>query len=219
MATPYFQIRMDIVASTQDVATERVGNLPVLVMATSQTAGRGRAGSEWLNADRALAASLAVRVPVSDRRPFSLMAGVAAARVAGDATLKWPNDVLVSDRKVGGILVERSQEVVVIGLGLNLWWRHAPEGAAGLFEADPGLERHAEIGGLWGAEMVRLLDSGGWPIDEYRARCVTLGRPVVWDPGGSGRAVDIAPDGGLVVELSGGGRETIYSGEVRHVRQ
>ena len=218
MATPYLQFRYDTVASTQDIARERFDDLPVLVLATGQSEGRGRSGSAWLNADRSLAASLAVRLPPSDVRPFSLMAGIAATRAVGGTMLKWPNDVLLGELKVGGILVERSGELVVVGLGLNIWWVVPPQGAGALYEVDPGAERHAEIGSLWGAELMRLLDDDGWPIGEYRARSATLGKDLRWEPDGSGAAVDIAFDGGLVVELDGGELTTLYSGVIRHLR-
>ena len=216
MATPYFQIKQDTVASTQDVAREELGDLPVLVLARRQTAGRGRGGDRWLTADRAGAASLALRLEREDSRPFSLMAGIAAIRATEGTTLKWPNDVLVRESKVGGILVERKDDVVVIGLGLNLYWPEAPEDMGALHEDDPGEDRYAEVGALWGAELMRLIDDG-WPIEEYRDACVTLGREVTWEPGGTGRAVDVAEDGGLVVETESG-LETIYSGVVQHLR-
>lgn len=219
MATPYLQFRYEMVPSTQDLARQHHDRLPVLVQATGQTSGRGRAGASWLNADRALAASLALEVVESDRRPFSLMAGVAAARATAGTKLKWPNDVLIGDLKVGGILVERSGDLLVVGLGLNLWWVDPPKGASALFEEDPGGERHAEIGGLWGAELMRLVDSEGWPRDEYLSLCETIGADITWEPEGSGRAVDVSEDGGLVVEEDGGKTTTIYSGEVMHVRR
>lgn len=218
MATPYLQFRFDTVPSTQDLARKRFEHLPVLVQATGQSAGRGRRGSAWLNADRALAASLAVRVPTADSRPLSLMAGVAATRAAEGTALKWPNDVLLGELKVGGILVERSGDRAVIGLGLNLWWPDPPKGAGALYGRDPGPDRHAEIGGLWAAELMRDLDGDGWPLDEYREKSVTLGRDVTWEPGGSGRAIEIGSDGGLVVELDDGQRNTLYSGAIRHLR-
>jgi BirA family biotin operon repressor/biotin-[acetyl-CoA-carboxylase] ligase len=217
MATPYFQIRHDTVASTQDVAREALEDLPVLVLAQGQTAGRGRGGEEWLNADRALAASLALHAPTDDLRPFSLMAGVAAVRATEGTELKWPNDVVAGDLKVGGILVERSGETVVIGLGLNLWWPEPPSEMTGLYDQDPGEARHAEVGALWGAELMRLIDAEGWPIDEYRSVSSTLGKDVTWEPDGVGRAVDVAPDGGLVVE-TGEDTITIHSGVVRLLR-
>jgi BirA family transcriptional regulator, biotin operon repressor / biotin---[acetyl-CoA-carboxylase] ligase len=217
MATPYRQVRMDSTTSTQDAARQEFTDLPVVVIAAEQTAGRGRTGAEWWNAPRSLAVSVAFRPDAGDRRPFSLMAGVAAARAMPGVDLKWPNDVLVSDRKCGGILVEVSDSVVVAGMGVNLWWPDAPEGAAGLYDSDPGPDRHAEIGALWAAEFLGLLDKPGWPREEYRERCATLGWAITWEPDGSGRAVDVSPDGGLVVETANG-LETLHAGRVRHVR-
>lgn len=217
MATPYFQIRREEVASTQDVAREELGELPVLVMASSQSEGRGRTGRAWLTAPRALAASLALTIGVEDMRPFSLMAGVAAMRATEGCLLKWPNDVMLGDRKAGGILVERSESTLVIGVGLNLWWPDPPEEMIGLLEEDPGPDRHAEIGALWGAELIRIIGDEGWPHAEYQSACRTIGRSISWSPDGSGRAVGVDADGGLVVETSQG-VEVLRSGEVSEVR-
>ncbi len=218
MATPYFQERHESVPSTQDVARDHLGDLPLLVVAASQTGGRGRSGSTWENADRALAASLAIPRPEDDLRPFSLMAGVAARRVLDTTTLKWPNDLLVDEEKVGGILVERHQRIVTVGLGLNLWWKSPPAGARGLYPSDPGPARHQEIGALWAAELNALIDSRGWPRDEYVASCATLGHRISWEPAGAGVAMDVADDGALIVETSTG-VDRIYSGAVSHVRK
>jgi BirA family biotin operon repressor/biotin-[acetyl-CoA-carboxylase] ligase len=217
LATPYFQLRLERVPSTQDVARERLGELPLLVIAREQSAGRGRSGAGWMTADRALAASLAWRHVGEDDRPFSLMAGVAAARSIPESTLKWPNDVLVSGRKAGGILVERSADVTVVGLGLNLWWPGVGQGMSALYQSDPGEDAHLEVGSLWGAHLMELIASDGWPIDEYRAVCATLGEDVVWEPQGAGRAVGIDDHGALLVETPEG-VGAIHSGAVRHVR-
>lgn len=217
MATPYFQLRLDSVASTQDVARESYEDLPVLVIAATQTRGRGRSGAAWHNADRAAAASLVFPQVPGDARPLSLMAGVAVVRATRETTLKWPNDVLISDLKVGGVLVERGDGLSVVGLGLNLWWAQAPSGMGALFDEDPGPDRHAEIAGLWGAELMDIVSSGDWPIDEYRESCLTLGRDISWRPSGAGKAIGVADDGALIVETETG-REQIYSGEVHHVR-
>lgn len=217
MATPYFQIRVQQAPSTQDAARAELEDLPVLFIAAGQSQGRGRSGAGWLNAERALAVSLAYRHEPDDRRPVSLMAGVAAVRATDGTTLKWPNDVMVDGVKVGGILVERSEGVTVVGLGLNLWWPTPIEGAGAIYEEDPGEDRHAEVGALWGAELMEILDGRGWPIEAYRRSCETVGRPVSWEPGGSGLAVDVDEQGALIVDTSEG-RETLYSGAVRHIR-
>jgi BirA family biotin operon repressor/biotin-[acetyl-CoA-carboxylase] ligase len=144
------------------------------------------------------------------------MAGVAAGRCLEGVTLKWPNDVMVGELKVGGILVEQSTDVVV-GMGLNLWWPDPPDGFGGLFDEDPGPELHGRIGALWVAELMALIDAAGWPAGEYRQLCNTLGRDITWEPAGRGRAVDVADGGELVVEVDGS-RMTITSGAIRHLR-
>jgi len=216
MATPYLQHRIGSARSTQDLARELLTDLPVLVVAAEQTAGRGRSGAVWETAPRALAVSLAFRVD-DDQRPFSLMAGLAGRRAIEGLELKWPNDLIVAGAKVGGILVERSGPVVVVGLGVNLWWPDRREGYGALFEEDPGEDHYLEVGALWGAEMMRLVDDEGWPYEEYVESCQTIGRDITWEPQGSGRAIGVAEDGGLVVETATG-VITIYSGAVRHVR-
>jgi BirA family transcriptional regulator, biotin operon repressor / biotin---[acetyl-CoA-carboxylase] ligase len=217
MATPYLQFWEDEVPSTQDLARARLGRLPVVVAARRQTEGRGRGGADWETAPRALAVSVAFKILDDDRRPFSLMAGVAAVRAIGGISLKWPNDLIAGDRKAGGILVERSEDVVVTGLGANLWWPDAPEAVGALRLTDPGEEAHAPIAGLWAAELLLLLEQPGWPADDYRSACDTIGREITWEPGGRGRAVDVTDEGALVVDVDGDRRE-ISSGAVRHVR-
>ncbi len=218
MATPYLQLRKEEVPSTQDLARSEVDRLPVVVISQRQTAGRGRTGATWVTAPRALAVSVAFGVAEEERRPLSLMAGVAAVRAfQGELLLKWPNDIVVDDLKLGGILVERSGTVVVVGMGLNLWWPEAPEDVGSLLDEDPGPEMHAAIGGLWAAEFLRLVELDGWPIDDYRRLCVTLGRRITWEPGGSGVAVDVSTDGELVVE-DGETMRTINSGAIQHLR-
>jgi biotin-[acetyl-CoA-carboxylase] ligase BirA-like protein len=216
MATPYLQLWAEEVASTQDMARSELDTLPVIVAAQRQTAGRGRGGAAWLSSPRALAVSLAFHHSDDDLRPFSLMAGVAAARGLEGVSLKWPNDLMTDGVKVGGILVERADETV-IGMGVNLWWPDAPDGMGALLADDPGAGRHAQIAGLWAAELMRLIEERGWPHDEYRALCSTLGREISWEPEGRGIAIDITGEGALVVEVAGT-RQNLSSGAIRHLR-
>jgi BirA family biotin operon repressor/biotin-[acetyl-CoA-carboxylase] ligase len=221
MPTPYSVKRLGVATSTQDVARESFRGTPMLVVADRQEHGRGRTGSAWENADRAVALSLAFEPSWSraDWVLIPLAAGVAASRATG-AALKWPNDLLVDESKVGGILVEASSEgPVVVGFGLNLWWQEPPVGMAGLFDHDPGESAAGEVAAAIARSLLSIIaiPSERWPRDEYVARCVTLGREITWEPGGAGTAVGIADDGGLVVETESG-REVIRSGAVRHVR-
>ena len=221
MATPYSLQVFDEVTSTQDVARSMVGETPVLVVAHIQTAGRGRAGHVWETAPRALAASYAYASswPEATRGVIPLVAGVAAADVL-DVDLKWPNDLVRGEDKLGGLLVEATGDLIVVGCGVNLWWPRPPAGRAGLYETDPGLGAAERVARAWADRLVGILARGPdeWPRERYRRRCSTLGVEITWEPDGRGLAVDVAVDGGLVVETPTG-TVVLHSGEVRHVRR
>ena len=220
MATPYSVVRLGVTGSTQDDARRHHTDGPVLVIADAQTAGRGRGGSTWETAPRAMAMSLALRPewPVSSWPLLPLVAAVAAARVV-DCLLKWPNDLVIGGHKVGGILVEAGDGPVVIGLGLNLWWPDPPSGYGAVFADEPPDGQSDAIASSWADHMLALVaaEPGAWPHHEYTSRCVTIGADITWDPAGEGSAVGIAPDGALIVETPTGPK-TIRSGEVRHLR-
>jgi BirA family biotin operon repressor/biotin-[acetyl-CoA-carboxylase] ligase len=119
-------VRLGSVTSTQDLARD----LPIgsVVVADHQTAGRGRMEHRW---EAPPGTALLVSF-VLERNPLlSLAAGVASAEACGPGVrLKWPNDLLLDGRKVGGILVESTPAKAICGIGINLTW--APEGAARL---------------------------------------------------------------------------------------
>ena len=225
MATPYETLVFDSTTSTQDEVWARLGSAPLLVVARAQTRGRGRSGAEWANAPRALAASLGLRPhwPTPSWPLLTLVAGVAALRALGDAgsrlMLKWPNDLMLGPLKVGGLLTEATGDTVVAGWGANLFWPSPPEGVGALFDSHPGSGAGTEIAQKWADQLLRLAagEPGDWPRHEYRRRCSTLGRVVTWVPDGTGTAVDISPDGGLVVETDTGLR-TLTSAAVSELR-
>jgi len=227
MATPYATISRADVASTQDLAYEAFagGTGPVLVVAERQTAGRGRSGNPWWEAPRAMYASLAVGFAGNAPPPtLPLTMGLAVRdalrdELAVDAGLAWPNDLVTEEGKVGGILVEAHGNVAVCGCGVNLWWPEPPAGAAAVRATDPGPAVAGTLAAAWAS---RLLDrmavrDAAWGRAEYRAACVTVGQEITWEPAGEGRAVDLASDGGLVIETASG-TVTLRSGAVRMVR-
>lgn len=222
MDTPYALVSLEVVGSTQDVARARFTGFPVLVVSPRQTAGRGRRGATWETAPRALAMSLAY---ASDWEAASLtrlplVAGLSLIRVLpGSNKLKWPNDLVRGADKLGGILVERSDETVVVGVGVNLWWPAAPDGYGAVFAEDPGPTAHLEIAERWAIEFLRRVagNASEWGTDEYRAVCSTVGQTITWEPDGSGTAVDVDEDGALLVETSAG-IERLVSGAIREVR-
>jgi BirA family transcriptional regulator, biotin operon repressor / biotin---[acetyl-CoA-carboxylase] ligase len=129
------RIDLDSCGSTNDEAARlaRAGaRHGTVVTAYSQSSGRGRAGRSWASPPGGnLYVSLILRpaLPLRDVPAMTLAIGVAVCEVArsfgASATLKWPNDVLISGRKVAGILLESQSrsdrlDVVIAGIGINL---------------------------------------------------------------------------------------------------
>jgi len=180
----------------------------LVVGADHQTAGRGRRGRTW---EAPPGSSLLVSVVL---RPVPALVTLAAGVAASEAceavarvrvALKWPNDLMSGDRKVGGILSELVGGAAVVGLGLNLCW--APAGAACL---GPAVDRDALL-----AAWLTALDRPGDVLVRYRERCATLGRRVrVELPGGpiEGLAEDVDDEGRLVV-----GGHVLSAGDVIHL--
>ncbi|MDF1596263.1 MAG: biotin--[acetyl-CoA-carboxylase] ligase [Acidimicrobiia bacterium] len=222
MDTHYVLVSLEETSSTQDRARDLFDGTPVLVVARRQTAGRGRGGSSWETAPRALAASLALAVlwPPETWGRLPLVAGLSALQcLPAGLVLKWPNDVMRDGTKVAGILVEGSTEVAVVGMGINLWWSEPPAGYGAAFDVDPGEGVHLEIARCWASALLRRMVSGpeDWGRIEYRRSCATIGRLVRWQPGGVGVAEDIDDDGALLVRTDAG-IERLMSGRVWEVR-
>lgn len=213
------RLHLRVADSTNDRAKALAGGgAPhgTLVTAAEQTAGHGRQGRTWTApAGEALLMSVVLR-----RWPelLPLAAAVAVAEsVGGDARIKWPNDVLVADRKVAGILVEsRVQEGwAVLGIGVNVAVERFP---AELAEVAGTLGRTpADIEPFLGDLLTALERWIAAPaqelLDAWRGRDALLDRPVRWAGGeGTGRGIDGA--GRLVVELAEGGTTALDAGEV-----
>lgn len=215
-------ILLDETDSTQDVAVANYEGSPLLVVAQSQTQGRGRHAKHWENAPRSLAMSLAFDPlwPVETWPRIGLLAGVAVATYVDHARLKWPNDVLVSGNKVAGILVEGNGGFVVVGIGVNLWWPDAPDGYGAVSDKDPGVDGVLGFSNLIADELQRRIQLGptAWGLGKYRDLCETVGQRVSWKPDGEGEAFAIAESGALLVNTDEGMKE-LFSGEVQHVRK
>jgi BirA family biotin operon repressor/biotin-[acetyl-CoA-carboxylase] ligase len=223
LATRYAVVELESTESTQDEARERYkGREPILVVADHQTAGRGRLGREWLEPDRALFASLAFEPawPIEAWSLIPLVAGLAARSTIGAIAgvtvgLRWPNDLVIGDGKIGGLLAESGDGIVVVGCGINLLWEEPIVGGTALYEIDPGSEIVGHLGMGWADRLLgsMALQPDEWGIDDYRDACVTIGQPVSYDTG-SGTAVAVSDEGSLLVETVGG-VVAVHSGEVR----
>lgn len=226
-APSYVRITRDRVDSTQDVARAAFVDRAVLVSATGQDRGRGRSGRDWVDADRLVAASLAVRLDwAPTARPAAGLASALAAaealeEMAGPGTirLKWPNDLLLGGAKVGGLIAEAHDDLVVFGFGANLWWSDPIDGAGSVVDHDPGPEASHAVADDWASRLLVRLIGGpdAWGLANYVDRSATIGQEITWEPSGRGVAVGVASDGGLVVDTPAG-RTVLHSGEVSTVR-
>ena len=227
-------------------ARARAGEQPGLVLvAEHQTAGRGRLDRTWVTPARAaLTFSLLVspgEVPVARWPWLPLLTGLAVTegvrRSSGvAAALKWPNDVLVGDLKVAGVLAERIERpggaVAVVGVGLNVSSTAAelpvPTATSLALAGATSTDRSQLLGAVLGA-FTEVYDdwrsvggaAGGGLRDAYVAACTTLGRRVrVQLPDGvplEGRATGVDEDGRLLVD-DGQRVHALGAGDVVHVR-
>jgi BirA family biotin operon repressor/biotin-[acetyl-CoA-carboxylase] ligase len=237
---------LDAVPSTNAVAVQRAQAGAAdghVVVADHQTGGRGRLDRTWETPrGSALTFSVVLRpsAPTRSWPWLPLLTGYAvdkALKAQGyDAGVKWPNDVLIGEKKVAGILIERIETpqgpAAVVGVGLNVGMTQAelPVPTATSLAIESGTEPDRtdvllsvlttlrEAYDAWQAggdhTGLRLAES-------YAAACVTVGQDVRVDlPDGSallGRATGVDPGGRLVVE-SLDGTQYVAAGDVVHVR-
>jgi len=195
-----------------------------------QTAGRGRLGRQWVEAPAtSVLVSILLRPPSKQRAPeLSLVAALATALAVEDATdlaaqIKWPNDVMLDRRKVGGILAELKGEVVVLGIGLNVNQTRdqlpakTKVAVASLRTIDGRIRDREEVlerlmGRLDACYDTWKASGLGGLYDDIGARDFLRGRRITVD-GADGTAERIERDGRLVV-ASDSGRLLVASGEV-----
>lgn len=206
-----------------------------LIIAISQTAGRGRMGRAFYSpADTGLYMSLLLRRSgdFSSAVYFTTAASVAVARAIERLCdkrpmIKWVNDLYLDGSKICGILTEAVSDFesglisgVVIGIGVNLKTTDFPEEirlrATALGDSAPG---RCELAAAICAELLEILDA--LPdtsfLTDYRERSLVLGKQVDFTQHGETKtalAVDIDDRGGLIVKFDDGRTETLSSGEI-----
>ena len=211
-------IHLATVTSTQDVARamtpRRVG---AVIIADVQEKGRGRRGHVWLSPRGGLYVSIVMR---SDPL-LSLRAGIAVARALQklgiEARLKWPNDVLVHEKKIAGILIEASEEMAIVGIGVNIDSVPLPEATCVECEAKRSVTRDEVL-----QSILQEIETacGEDIIKTYRELCCTIGRKVrIITAAGKeimGNALGIDRDGHLLVD-DGKNKHMIVGGDCEHL--
>ena len=210
-----------------------------VVIAETQTGGRGRLGREWDSPPGVgLYVSVVLRplLPPLELPRITLTTAVAVVRTVRRVTeltpgIKWPNDLLVHRRKLGGILTEMETESdrirhVVVGLGLNVNNRNFPPElaatATSLAQVAAGPFSRVDLLKAWLEEFEDLYErflNQEFPeiLAEWKRYTVTLGRGVTVKQGAreiSGQAVDVAADGALLIRIPSGELVQVNSGEI-----
>ena len=233
------------VASTMDEAARQAqagAQEGTVVVAETQTAGRGRLGRSWVSRPGNLYLTIVLR-PTLQTLPFlSCLAGVAVARALGQATglrpseeglqprLRWPNDVLLGGKKVAGILVESALEgdavryaLVGIGINVDLDTSKVQEIAnlatsLNAVASNPVSREEALRRLLQGMDSLYLqLAQGKTPLVEWKGLLDTLGRRVrvSWqDQVCWGQAEDVDELGNLQLRRDDGQLVTLAAGDV-----
>jgi BirA family biotin operon repressor/biotin-[acetyl-CoA-carboxylase] ligase len=228
--------------STELMRRVRAGQLaPVLLAADEQTAGRGRLGKGWHSrAGQSLTFSITLPLAPADWSGLSLAVGVSLAQsLHPEVRLKWPNDLWLQQRKLGGILVETAshggsataqQRMVVVGVGINIARPDAaavaalavpgslpPMAPAGLSEVRVGVTA-GEALALLAAPLVRdllafeALGFGGF-VQRFAQLDALQGRAVQLSDGTQGTACGVDVQGALQV-LTVAGMRAVTSADV-----
>lgn len=242
-SSPFAVMRFKEISSTNDwlLAAARGGAAHrTVVVADFQLRGRGRLDRRWeAPPGTSVLASvlLRTRLAPNQRHLASIAVGLSALEACQTVAslrvgLKWPNDLVVSDRKLGGLLAESDGTpgelaAIVVGFGINLTWPGPPDAGGTSLLEETGLTygRDAVLDAILvclDAHAAQLESPEGRAslLDAYRHRLATLGRTVrveLPDSSFVGVARGVTDDGHLVVETDGIVRE-VAAGDVVHVR-
>tara|TARA_Y100001970_G_scaffold265516_1_gene353180 strand:+ start:5087 stop:5743 length:657 start_codon:yes stop_codon:yes gene_type:complete len=190
--------------NTQEFALQELSDVPILVISYSQEKGKGTSNRTWENADQALACSFAIKESEVRLKHtlIPIISGYLFTELLHDKNLylKWPNDIILNNLKVGGILVERIKDKICIGMGINYFWEKPKiPGAGSLYEKQIDnslINTHAE---KWANLVHNALEKENFNLSKYKNKLQTLGKVVEYSEG-RGWAEDINEDGSLKIK-------------------
>ena len=204
--------------STQEAA-KSFAPKPVLVIADHQTAGRGRLGRTW-HSEPGNAVLMSLVWPIEAQQlthdRVSMLTGYAAARTVErflpgvPVRIKWPNDVMIDQRKIAGVLIEAVKDAFIIGIGLNVGvsqdvYAQTEKRSTSLSEYAQVPDRLLVIEYLVNELRLRLRGQSN-PLNTWR-RLAAFGQTQTFDQGGqqiTGEVLDLDPDHGLIVRRDTG---------------
>ncbi len=197
--------------STNRIAKELSNNYGTVVIADSQTSGRGRSGKEWQSLKGGV--YMSVVLPPKDTAVITLICALAVRHALGKGEIKWPNDIVIGGKKVCGILCERTNDAVVCGIGVNLYNKVSKDiPATSILGINPS-KLVAKILN----ELENLLEYDFAILkNEYESYCVNISRPVVAvfeNRSVQGVAKGVMDTGELIIDTPEG-EITVNSGEV-----
>ncbi|MEW6103408.1 MAG: biotin--[acetyl-CoA-carboxylase] ligase [bacterium] len=216
--------RFDTIGSTQDLARSLIlsgANDGEVVISEIQSSGRGRRGDKWISPKGGLWFSIILfpyNLNVDSLSLFSLGISFAISEAIKQETglfcfTKWPNDLYINEKKIGGILIETDVSLnrvnwLIIGVGINVNIDKGllPENATSIKEE---LKKEVSLEDLFLSilngidEIYQNIDGISEQIPIIKERCITIGKEVQFE-NISGRAIDIDSQGLLVVETENG---------------
>lgn len=203
------------------------------LVANRQTAGRGRQGRDWFDGSGNFMGSTVVHLAPGDPPPasFALSVGLAVYEAVlpllpdpAPLHLKWPNDVTYAGAKLAGILLERSGDALVVGIGVNLAQAPTIQGrdtiaVAGLTPAPQPDMFAGALASSFATELERWRSYGLDPLARrWQAAAHPLGTPLTVAPPGeaplTGTFGGLTEDGALRLRLADGAGRVIHAGDV-----
>ena len=228
-----FDIRyFESVGSTMDIARDEAASGAaegLVIQAGEQVSGRGRRGNQWISPKGNLYQSILLRPerPRAEWGQLSFVIAVALLKSLEEIkchetiNLKWPNDVLVQEKKISGILLEAGDGYIIPGIGVNI--EHAPEDRSKISDfsnisvdgfRDLFLDQIGRYYDLWQAEgFAQIRDL--WLSHAYKMDQVIQARlpNVIYE--GVFKGIDA--QGNLLLQEKDGSLRTVHSGEILHV--
>lgn len=211
----------DSIDSTNTECKRINSSLPFAVLADSQTAGRGRQGKSFFSpSGTGLYLSIAIKSD-NTTQLITLFSAVAVCRAietvySVSPKIKWVNDIYLRNKKVCGILCEKTEVGIIIGIGINCSTDNFPESIS---STAGSLSNNALLRNILAAEVIKnmLLFNGDF-LDEYRRRSFLTGKEIYFTKNGYKNCATVCgidDAGNLLIEYFDGKKDKLNSGEVQ----